>query len=107
MSEQDPKMSKMLERARKMKDKQNRELAEMKAKAKVGDDRVEATMNGHRALLSVQIAPELLSADHRQEIESLVVEAVNDALDEIDDKLGSSYGTLSSLPSLFSDYFDR
>ena len=81
-------------------------MTAMKATSKAGKGRVQATMNGHRALVSVRIKPEMMAEDNLDELQLLVVKAVNGALKQIDEKLGSPYGTLASLPSLFSDYFE-
>lgn len=106
-TKEDKAMAKMLARAERMHQREQRKLANMKATATVNKGRVKARMNGHRTLLSMHIDPELLAdPDQRHELEDMIVEAINKATDQIDEKLGSPFGTLESLPGLFADFFD-
>ena len=104
--ESDPRMEKMLERARKMKEREQRRLSKMTVTSTALKGKVKATINGHRALTSVHVDPELLVEDRCAELEQLILKVVNSAATRIDEKLGSKYGTLDSLPNLFSDFFD-
>ncbi|MEE8525960.1 MAG: YbaB/EbfC family nucleoid-associated protein [Thermoanaerobaculia bacterium] len=106
MEPTDPRMQKMLDRARKMKEREQRRLAKMTVTATALKGKVKATINGHRALVEVHVDPELMSADGGEELEGQLLKVINNAATRIDDKLGSKYGTLDSLPGLFSDFFD-
>lgn len=106
METTDPRMQKMLDRARKMKEREQRRLAKMTVTATALKGKVTATINGHRALVGVHVDPEMMTADGGEELEAQLLKVINNAATRIDTKLGSKYGTLDSLPSLFSDFFD-
>lgn len=102
--ERDPATEALLEQAREMRRKRHRDLAETVAESKVGNGRVRAKVNGHRALVSIRIAPELLVPDRREELEELVTRAFNNALGRIEDKLGDDAGP--NMGTLFANSID-
>ncbi len=106
MDSTDPRMQKMLDRARKMKEREQRRLAKMTVTATALKGKVKATINGHRSLVGVHVDPEMMTEENREELEKQLLKVINNAATRIDDKLGSKYGTLDSLPGLFSDIFD-
>jgi len=96
-------MSKLLEQAREMHERHQRQLAEMLAESTVGEGRVRAKMNGHRHLLRVAIDSEALKPADRARLEDLLLEAINDVTGQIEDKLLATFGRVSILPSLIPD----
>lgn len=95
-------MSKLLKQAQKMQEKMQRELSETTTEATVGGGAVHAKMNGHKQLLSIRIAPEAIDPDEIDELQDLVLAAVNQVTQQMDEKLRRKLGpTATSLPSLF------
>ena len=99
----DKGMEKMLRRAREMKEKQDRRLAETVVDATVADGKIEGKMNGHRALLSIRVDPDLIRLDHREALEQHVVELVNNLVDQMDEILETRFGIVDKMPSLSID----
>lgn len=96
----DKGMEKILAKAREMQEKQNRRLAEATVEATAADGKIHGTMNGHRALTSIHIDPDLVSADNLEKVQSSVVELVNDLVDQMDKILEDRFGIVDKMPSL-------
>lgn len=92
-------MDDLLKQAKKMKEKQQRELSATHVAGKV--DGVDAKMDGHKHLLSIRIAPKLLEADDLGPLEQQVMDAVNQATDKMDAILVRKFGPSSGIPDLF------
>lgn len=79
-------------------------LAEMVVEATAGGDAIRVHANGVREVLSVKIKPEVIDPDDPEELEDLVLTAVNNALtkaQELADKeMGKATGGFN-LPGLF------
>ena len=99
----DPGMEKLLRRAKEMQEEQSRRLAGTVVEATTADGRVTATMNGHRALLAIEIDPDLVAPENQASLESLVAEVVNDATTQIDEILAKRFGIVDKMPSLSID----
>ncbi len=95
-------MEKMLEQARKMQEKQNRRLAATTVEATVEREsgKIVGRMNGHRTLLSVGVAPELLQTEPPELLEEMVKELVNQLTDKLDKVLEKRFGIVDKMPSL-------
>ncbi len=101
-------MEKLLKKAREMKEKQGRELAEAIVKAKVAGGKVAGKMNAHRSLLSLDIDPELVRAEHRELLEEKLLELVNDLARQVDGVLEDRIGIREQMPMPdLGDMFDR
>lgn len=96
----DKGMEKILARAREMQEKHNRQLAETTVESTVADGKIHGTMNGHRALTSIHLEQDLISADSLESIERSVVELVNDLVDRMDAVLEDRFGIVDKMPSL-------
>ncbi len=95
-------MSKLLEQAQKLQDKMQRELNETITEATIGEGAVHAKMNGHRQLLMIRIAPEVIQRDNVEELQDLVIAAVNKVTKQMDKILQRKLGpAATSMPSLF------
>ena len=93
-------MQKILERAREMQKKQHRRLRETTVESSVADGKLQGTMNGHRALISLGIDPELADPAQRTSLERAVVELVNDLVTKTDEVLSKRFGLVDKMPSL-------
>ncbi|HEX9730895.1 MAG TPA: YbaB/EbfC family nucleoid-associated protein [Thermoanaerobaculia bacterium] len=100
----DDAMKKMLQRAREMQEKQNRRLADTLVQASAAGGKVRGRMNGHRALLQVQVDRDLVRAENREALEGYVVELVNDLIDQIDKVLEERFGIVDKMPSLSTEH---
>jgi DNA-binding YbaB/EbfC family protein len=62
-------------------DKAQKELAKMRVEAEAGKGAVRVTATGTQKLVSIEIAPEAIDPAKSKQLESLVIKAVNEALD--------------------------
>ncbi len=92
-------MDDLLEQAKKMREKQQRELSATHANGKAPG--VAAKMDGHKHLRSIRIDPELLAGDDLSELERQVMDAVNQATDKMEAILVRKFGESSGIPDLF------
>lgn len=76
-------MQGMLKQVQKMQAEMQRvqaELVNLTVSEEAGGGMIKATANGSRELVSVEIDPQVISADEKEILEDLVVAAVNKAL---------------------------
>lgn len=96
-------MSKLLDQAREMHERHQRQLAQMISESNVADGGIRATVNGHRSLVRMHIEPAVVDLQDLSQLEAQVLEAINTAMSEIEEKLKASFGRVSILPSLIPD----
>lgn len=96
-------MDEMLERAREMKEREQRELSQMKVRSTARYGKIKATMNGHRALVGMRIDPELIAEEEPDVLAELVRKVVNSAGQKIDYKLEARYGRVDTFTRLLPD----
>jgi DNA-binding protein YbaB len=101
-------MEKLLKRSREMQEKQDRELAATIVRAKVAGGKIAGKMDAHRALLSIDIDPELIRAGRRELLEEKIMELVNKLADRVDYVLEDRFGIIDQMPMPdVSGLFDR
>lgn len=84
-------MSSLLKQAQKMQDdmqKTQEELEKQEVEGSAGGGLVKVKVSGKKKLLSIKIDPKVLDPDDVEEVEDLVMAAVNQAIDNAD-KLSS------------------
>ncbi len=89
----------LLEEAKRMREKRQRELAAIKTTGKAPG--VAALIDGHRHLRSIEIDPELLAGDDLGNLEQQVKDAINRATHKMDEILERKIGPSSVIPNLF------
>lgn len=80
--------------AKKMQEKLQKEMAELRVEATAGGGIVAVTMNGGKQLLSVRIEKQALDGDIEM-LQDLIMAAVNEASRKVDQALGSQLGGLA------------
>ena len=93
-------MDSLLEQAQAMREKQQRELSETLAEGEAADGAVTATMDGHKHLRSIRIEPGVIDAEDLGTLEKHVMDAVNEATDEMESILVRRFGPSSGIPDL-------
>ena len=93
-------MDSLLEQAKKMKEKQQRELSQTHARGRAAGGAVATKIDGHKRLLSIRIAPEVIDRGNLGELERHVMDAVNEATDEMEAILVRKFGPSSGSPDL-------
>ena len=100
-------MNNLMKQAQKMQKQMETQQAELEAKefsAAAGGGVVEVTVTGKREVTKVKIDPEAVDPDDVEMLEDLLVAAVNEALDKVDEasanvmgKLTGGHGSLGGL----------
>jgi len=94
----------MMQQARQMQERLQKQMADMRVEATAGGGMVTVVLDGTKQLQSIRIDPEVVSRDDVQMLQDLILAAVNDAHRKVDEQLGRSMSGLMGglkLPGLF------
>lgn len=89
------KMMKQLQKAQAEMSRLQEELAEKTVESSSGGGAVRVVANGQKNLVSLQIDPEVLSEDNREMLEDLIIAAVNEAFQRVDEMISSEMQRLT------------
>ena len=82
----------MLAQARQQAEKLQEKMQQIVVDASSGGGTVTVKMNGQKQLLSINIEPEIIKSGDIEMLQDLVIAAVNQAAQKVDDALKSSLG---------------
>jgi DNA-binding YbaB/EbfC family protein len=94
----------MMEQAKQMQDRLQKQMASMRVEAAAGGGMVSVVVNGTKQLESIRIDPEVVSSNDVEMLQDMIVAAVNDAHRKVDEQLGQSMSGLMGglkIPGLF------
>jgi DNA-binding YbaB/EbfC family protein len=100
-------MQQLMKQAQKMQKemmKAQEELGNKTVEGSAGGGVVTVVVTGHKKVTSVQIKPEAVDPDDLEMLEDLVLTAVNDALNKVDEMTAAELGKYTkglNLPGLF------
>ncbi|MBI2822433.1 MAG: YbaB/EbfC family nucleoid-associated protein [Acidobacteria bacterium] len=89
----------LIQQARKMQEKLQKDMADLRVEATAGGGMVSVTMNGSKQLLALRIEKEALDGDIEM-LQDLVMAAVNEASRKVDQALGNQLGGLAGALNL-------
>ena len=89
-------LQKMLKSAQEMQARLQKELAVLRIEGSSGGGVVTVVLDGHKALQSLRIDPEVVSRDEVEMLQDLVVAAFNDAAAKVDETLAQKLGGLGA-----------
>jgi nucleoid-associated protein EbfC len=89
-------LQKMLKSAQEMQDRLQKELAVLRIEGSSGGGMVTVVLDGHKALQSLRIEPEVVNRDEVEMLQDLVVAAFNDAAAKVDEALAQKLGGLGA-----------
>ena len=89
-------LQKMLNQAKEMQDKIQRESAEMRVEGSSGGGMVTVVLDGTKSLISIKIDPEVVDKDDVEMLQDLIVAAFNDANTKVDEELSQKLGSLGA-----------
>ena len=89
-------LQKMLKSAKEMQDRLQKELAALRVEGSSGGGMVTVVLDGHKALQSIRIDPEVVNRDEVEMLQDLVVAAFNDAAAKVDEALAQKLGGLGA-----------
>lgn len=89
-------LQKMIKSAKEMQDRLQRELAVLRIEGSSGGGMVAVVLDGHKALQSIRIEPEVVNKDEVEMLQDLIVAAFNDAATKVDEALAEKLGGLGA-----------
>ncbi len=89
------KMMKQLQKAQAEMSRLQEELGEKTVESSSGGGAVRVVANGQKQLVSLQIDPEAISEDNREILEDMIVAAVNEAFNRVDEMISSEMQKLT------------
>jgi DNA-binding YbaB/EbfC family protein len=84
----------MMQQARQVQERLQKQMAEMRAEATAGGGMVTVVVDGTKQIQSLRIDPEVVSKDDVEMLQDMIVAAVNDAHRKVDEELGKQVGGL-------------
>jgi len=79
-------LQKMLKSAKEMQDRLQKELAALRVEGSSGGGMVTVVLDGHKALQSIRLDPEVVSRDDVEMLQDLIVAAFNDGAAKVDEQ---------------------
>jgi hypothetical protein len=89
-------LQKMLRSAKEMQDRLQKELAALRVEGSSGGGMVTVVLDGHKALQSIRIEPEVVSREEVEMLQDLIVAAFNDGAAKVDEALAEKLGGLGA-----------
>jgi DNA-binding YbaB/EbfC family protein len=90
-----PNMNQLMKMAQDMSRKMEEQMDAIEVEGNAGGGMVKVTMNGHKNVLSTEIASEVVDPDDLEMLQDLVTAAINDAITKVDEHLKEN---LSGMP---------
>jgi DNA-binding YbaB/EbfC family protein len=84
----------MLQQARKVQEQMQRQLQELRVEAASGGGMVTVVMSGQKYVLALTIDPELFKSGDAEMIQDLVMGAINQASQKVDEQMQQKVGSL-------------
>ncbi len=106
MKRQMPNMGNMMKKMQQMQRQMlqaQQEIEEKEFEASVGGGAVVAKVNGKNSLVSLEISEDLMSADDREDLQDLIIMAVNEANRQATEAMANAMGQFTqglSIPGL-------
>lgn len=100
-------MNQMMKQVKKMQQemaKAQQELENKEVIGTAGGGVVKVTMNGHKQLRGIEIAPEVIDPDDAEMLQDLITAAFNEALKQVDELVNKDMGKFTggmNIPGLF------
>jgi len=89
-------LQKMLKSAKEMQDRLQKELAALRTEGSSGGGMVTVVLDGHKALQSIRIDPEVAGREDVEMLQDLIVAAFNDGAAKVDETLAEKLGGLGA-----------
>ncbi len=90
-----PNMNQMMGMAQNMAKRMEEEMDALAVEGNAGGGMVTVSMDGHKRLKALRIAPEVIDPDDIEMLQDLILAAVNDAQAKVEEKLKGSLGGMT------------
>jgi nucleoid-associated protein EbfC len=100
-------MNQMMKQVKKMQQemaKAQQELEQKEVEGTAGGGVVKVKMNGHKQLMAVEIAPDVVDPDDVEMLQDLITAAFNEAMKKVDELVAKDLGKFAgglNIPGLF------
>ena len=84
-------------------DKLNLQLQTIKTTGEAGAGLIKATINGRKQILQIDIDESLLTSKEKENLQDLLVAAINLAMKKIEEKTRANLEVSSMLPNMFQE----
>ena len=91
-----PNMNQLMKMAQDMSKQMEDKMNDIEAEGNAGGGMVKVVLNGHKNILSIEVAKEVVDPDDVEMLQDLITAAFNDAVSKVDDELKDNLG--SSMP---------
>lgn len=85
-------INKLLKQAQQMQEKIQNEMEELEVEGSAGGGAVKVRMNGKKVLMAVEISKDAVDPEDLTVLEDLVLAAVNDATQKVEEELADTLG---------------
>lgn len=93
-------MNQLVKMAQDMSRKMEEQMDSIEVEGNAGGGMVKVMMNGHKNVISTEIAAEVVDPEDIEMLQDLVTAAVNDALAKVDDQLKEGMGGMPGMPGM-------
>ena len=90
-----PNMNQLMKMAQDMSRKMEEQMDAIEVEGNAGGGMVKVTMNGHKNVLSTEIAADVVDPDDIEMLQDLVTAAVNDAITKVDEHMKDNMGGMA------------
>ncbi len=91
-----PNLNKLMKEAQKMQEKIQEEIKNLVIETSSGGGMVTVKMSGEKKVLSLKIDPSIISKEEKDMLEDLIVAALNEAGERVDEEIESKVGKMTS-----------
>lgn len=91
-----PNLNKLMKEAQKMQEKIQEEIKNLVIETSSGGGMVTVKMSGEKKVLSLKIDPSIVSKEEKDMLEDLIVAALNEAGERVDEEIESKVGRMTS-----------
>ncbi len=95
-----PNMNQVMKMAQNLAKQMEEQMDAIEVEGNAGGGMVKATMNGHKNILSLTIAREVVDPDDIEMLQDLIIAAINDAMTKVDEKMKDNTASFPGLPGM-------
>jgi DNA-binding YbaB/EbfC family protein len=85
-------MGKMMKQARQMQERLNKIMEDLEVEGSSGGGMVKVVMNGNKHVTDMEIDPEVVDPDDVEMLQDMIVAAINQAAEKVDEELQGQMG---------------
>lgn len=96
-----PNINQLMKMAQDVSKRLEDQLDSIQVEGNAGGGMVKIMMNGHKYVLSTEIAEEVVNPQDIEMLQDLITAAMNDAVGKVDEKTKESVGSMTGMPGGF------